>query len=121
MRRLRCWQVSTSARMQQHGTSDILRRYCVWQPNDEAWVNTGETEKRAGCAMLRDGGSWTDEQLPLSGDPRDLRLRRYAQEQALAGVCGSDSSSVCQGASVCRTRKSSDKDTSCSSAAGRLW
>jgi hypothetical protein len=56
----------------------------------------GEIEKRACCAMLREGGSWTDGQLPLSSDPRNLRLRRYAQEQALACVCGSYSSSICE-------------------------
>ena len=37
-------------------------------------------EKLAAITLLRDGGSWPDEQLPMPGRRRHMRLRRLAQE-----------------------------------------
>jgi hypothetical protein len=62
-----------------------LRHDCIRQSGDEERGGTRPGQRRARrLALLRDGSGGSDEQLPVSGHPRHLRLRRLAQEQAVA-------------------------------------
>jgi len=61
--------------------------------------------------VLRDGGGGPNEQFPVPGDPRNLRLRRLAQEQEMAAVRGWDSSGIREGAAPGDTGGRCGEDT----------
>lgn len=48
--------------------------------------------------MLRDGGGGADGHVPVRGDPRGVRLRGLAQEQAVVAIRGGDCGVLCEGA-----------------------